>query len=53
MAEFLHNPSVNLRNLAKTMESDIMLGTVSNIFSLDKKETSFKNETQCEIPWNQ
>jgi hypothetical protein len=30
-----------------------MLGTVSNIFELDKKQKAPKNNTQCEIPWNQ
>ena len=50
MAEFLHSPCTNLRSLAKTVETDMMLGTVSNIFELDKKQKAPKYNTQCEIP---
>jgi glutamyl-tRNA reductase len=55
MAEFLHHPSVNLRILAKTMESDIMLGSIGSIFALDddnKKDKQNKNHLECNIPWN-
>jgi glutamyl-tRNA reductase len=52
MAEFLHQPSVNLRTLSKTMQSDIMLETISNIFNLDNNKKD-KNKIKCEIPWNQ
>jgi glutamyl-tRNA reductase len=53
MAEFLHQPSANLRNLAKTMESDMMLGSIGSIFDINKKETKKEDSLQCEIPWNQ
>ncbi|MBT4179339.1 MAG: glutamyl-tRNA reductase [Campylobacteraceae bacterium] len=53
MAEFLHEPSVNLRTLAKTMESDMMIGSIGSIFAINDENKKSKNNLQCEIPWNQ
>ncbi len=51
MAEFLHQPSVKLRTLSKTMESDVVLGSIQNIFGLENIK-EHKNTTQCDLPWN-
>ena len=53
MTEFLHQPSVNLRTISKTMESDVLLGSIANIFALDREKKNIKKDLQCEIPWNQ
>jgi len=54
MAEFLHQPSVNIRSLSTTMEADIMLGSIGSIFAINEEKTiQHTNKSSCEIPWNQ
>ncbi len=47
MAEFLHLPSVKLKEVSKSMEGDIVLGTVQNIFGL-KDDTNMLNKYKCD-----
>ncbi len=47
MAEFLHLPSRKLKEVSKSMEGDIILGTVQNIFGL-KNDTSMLNKYKCD-----
>jgi len=47
MAEFLHMPSVKLKEVSKSMEGDIVLGTVQNIFGL-KEDTAMLNKYKCD-----
>lgn len=36
MAEFLHNPTVKLKNVSNSHEGDIVLGTTQNLFGLEE-----------------
>jgi len=47
MAEFLHLPSKKLKEVSKSMEGDIVLGTVQNIFGL-KDDTTMLNKYKCD-----
>ena len=47
MAEFLHLPSQKLKEVSKSMEGDIVLGTVQNIFGL-KSDTQMLNKYKCD-----
>jgi glutamyl-tRNA reductase len=47
MAEFLHLPSTKLKEVSKSMEGDIVLGTVQNIFGL-KSDTQMLNKYKCD-----
>jgi glutamyl-tRNA reductase len=47
MSEFLHQPSVKLRDVSKSMEGDIVLGTTQNLFGL-KDNTEMLNKYKCE-----
>jgi len=47
MAEFLHLPSRKLKEVSKSMEGDIVLGTVQNIFGL-KSDTQMLNKYKCD-----
>lgn len=47
MAEFLHLPSKKLKEVSKSMEGDIVLGTVQNIFGL-KSDTQMLNKYKCD-----
>ena len=47
MAEFLHLPSRKLKEVSKSMEGDIVLGTVQNIFGL-KDDTNMLNKYKCD-----
>lgn len=47
MTEFLHKPTVGLKEVSKTMEGDVVLSTVQNIFDL-KEDTSMLNRYKCE-----
>ena len=47
MAEFLHLPSQKLKEVSKSMEGDIVLGTVQNIFGL-KDDTQMLNKYKCD-----
>ena len=45
--EFLHQPSVSLREVSKSMEGDVVLGTAQNLFGL-KDDTEMLNKYKCE-----
>ena len=36
ITEYLHNPSKQLKDISKNMECDIVIGTVQNMFGLNK-----------------
>ncbi len=37
MAEFLHQPTIKLKDVAKSTEGDVVLGTTQNLFDLNKE----------------
>jgi glutamyl-tRNA reductase len=37
MSEFLHNPTVNLKNVSNSHEGDVVLGTTQNLFGLKEE----------------
>ncbi len=45
--DFLHQPSNQLREVSKNMESDVFLGTIQNLFGL-KEDTDMLNKYKCE-----
>jgi len=47
MADFLHKPSKHLRIVSKTMEGDVALGSIQNMFGL-KEDLSMINKYKCE-----
>jgi len=47
MNEFLHQPSSNLREVSKSIEGDVVLGTAQNLFGL-KDDTEMLNKYKCE-----
>ena len=47
MNEFLHRPSTQLREVSKSMEGDIVLGTTQNLFGL-KDDTVMLNKYKCD-----
>ena len=52
MTEFLHQPSSKLRNISKTMESDVMLGSIQSIFALED-DNRHVNKLKCDMPWSE
>ncbi len=47
MSDFLHKPSKHLRIVSKTMEGDVALGSIQNMFGL-KEDLSMINKYKCE-----
>ena len=47
LTEFLHLPSRKLKEVSKSMEGDVILGTVQNIFGL-KDDTQMLNKYKCD-----
>ncbi|MCK5293562.1 MAG: glutamyl-tRNA reductase [Arcobacteraceae bacterium] len=47
VSEFLHKPSSQLREVSKSMEGDIVLGTTQNLFGL-KEDSDMLNKYKCE-----
>jgi len=47
MSEFLHQPSVSLREVSKSMEGDVVLGTAQKLFGL-KDDNQMINKYKCE-----
>ena len=37
MSEFLHQPTVNLKNVSNSHEGDVVLGTTQNLFGLKEE----------------
>ena len=47
MAEFLHHPTIKLKEVSKSMEGDVVLGTTQNLFGL-KDDTDMLNKYKCD-----
>ena len=47
ITEYLHNPSKQLKDISKNMECDIVIGTVQNMFGLNRDSIS-SSKYKCE-----